>query len=100
MAMYFRPRARAASAIWRMVSRPSVASVCMWRSPRMSARVMRCGRVWAAAAFELAGVFTELRCNVVEIKGVVDVGLGGSGDDNVVFDAEQGVLVQREAALD
>ena len=50
--------------------------------------------------FEFAGVFAQLGRDVVEVEGVVDVGLGCGGDDDVVFDAEESVLVQREAALD
>ena len=50
--------------------------------------------------FDLAGVFAELGRDVVEVEGVVDFCLGGCGDDGVVFDAEEGVLVEGEAALD
>ncbi len=50
--------------------------------------------------FDLAGVFAQLGRDVVEVEGVVDFGLGGGGDDGVVFDAEEGVLVEGVAALD
>ena len=66
----------------------------------MSARVMSCGRVWAGGGFELAAVFAELGWDVVEVEGVVDVFFGGGGDDGVVFEAEEGVLGEGEAALD
>jgi hypothetical protein len=33
--------------------------------------------------FELAGVLAELGWDVVEVEGVVDVGLGGGGYDDV-----------------
>ena len=50
--------------------------------------------------FELAGVFAELGWDVVEVEGVVDLCFAGGGDDGVVFDAEESVLVEGEAALD
>ncbi len=50
--------------------------------------------------FEFAGVFAQLGWDVVEVEGVVDVGFGCGGDDDVVFDAEESVLVQGEAAFD
>ena len=50
--------------------------------------------------FELAAVLAEFRRDVVEVERVVDVGFGGGGDDGVVFEAEESVLAQREAALD
>ena len=50
--------------------------------------------------FELAGVFAELGGDVVEVEGFVDLFFVGGGDDGVVFDAEEGVLVEGEAALD
>src|ERR1700753_2641359 len=50
--------------------------------------------------FNLAGVFAQLGRDVVEVKGVVDVGFRCRGDDGVVFDAEESVLVEREAAFD
>ena len=48
-----------------------------------------------SGGFEFAGVFAELRWDVVEVEGVVDVGLRCGGDDHVVFDAKEGILVQR-----
>ena len=50
--------------------------------------------------FEFAGVFAELRRDVVEVEGVVDVGFACGCDDDVVFDAEQSVLVEGKAAFD
>ena len=66
----------------------------------MSARVMSCGRVWVGGGFEFAAVFAELGWDVVEVEGVVDLVFAGGGDDGVVFEAEEGVLVEGEAAFD
>ena len=100
MAMYSRPRAMAASAISRMVLRPSVSVVCMCRSPRMSPRVMSVRQRVVGGGFDFAAVLAQLGRNVVEVERVVDLLLGGGGDDRVVFEAEQSVLAEREAAFD
>ena len=50
--------------------------------------------------FELAAVLAQFGRDVVEVERVVDFLLGGGGDDDVVFEAQQGVLAEREAALD
>jgi len=39
--------------------------------------------------FELAGVFAEFWWDVVEVEGVVDVGLRSGGDDDVVSTAKE-----------
>ncbi len=49
MAMYFRPRSIAASAISRRLALPSLAVVCMWRSPTRSVTSINLGSVPAAA---------------------------------------------------
>ena len=66
----------------------------------MSVRVMRWGRVWVGGGFEFAGVFAEFGWDVVEVEGFVDLLFVGGGDYGVVLDAEEGVLVEREAAFD
>ena len=83
-----------------MVLRPSVATVCMWTSPRMSAWVMRLGRLWASGGFEFAGVFAELGWDPVDAEGGVDLFFGGSGDEGSVFDLGEGVFAEGVAALE
>ncbi len=50
--------------------------------------------------FDLAAVFAQLGRDVVEVEGAVDLFFAGGGDDGVVFEAEQGIFAEREAALD
>ena len=50
--------------------------------------------------FEFAAVLAQFGWDVVEVECVVDGFFGVGGDDDVVFEAEQGVLGQGEAALD
>ena len=66
----------------------------------MSVRVMRWGRVWVAAASSSPAVFAEFGWDVVEVEGFVDLLFVGGGDYGVVLDAEEGVLVEGEAAFD
>jgi len=49
---------------------------------------------------EFAAVFAELGWDVVEFEGVVDGLFGFGGDDLVVFEAEERVFAEGEAALD
>ena len=50
--------------------------------------------------FELAAVLAQLGRDVVEVERVVDRLFGFGGDDLVVFEAEESVLAEGEAALD
>jgi predicted Rdx family selenoprotein len=55
---------------------------------------MRCG------GFDLAAVLAQLGRDVIEIQRPVDVFLTRGGDDDVVFEPEQRILAECEAALD
>jgi len=69
----------------------------------VAANVGKCDEVRegvSCGGFELATVFAELGWNVVEVEGVVDLGFGGGGYDDVVFESEERVLAEGEAALD
>ena len=61
---------------------------------------MSWGRRVGGGGFDFAAVLAQLGRDVVEVEGAVDLLLGGGGDDGVVFEAEQGVLAEREAALE
>ena len=94
------PPSRAASAIVRTSSLPSVSVLCMWRSPRRSARSIRRGSVRARGGVDLAAHLAQLRRHPVEAERRVDVFLALAGDAHVVGDPEQAVLVQLEAEAD
>ena len=100
MAMYSSPASRAASAIVRTSSLPSVSVLCMWRSPRRSARSIRRGSARRAGGVDLAAHLAQLRRNPVEAERGVDVFLALAGDAHVVRGPEQAVFVQLEAEAD
>ena len=72
----------------------------MCTSPRMSLRVMSCGKRVLCGSLDLPAILAQLRRNVIELQRVVDLLLGRRGDDGVVFEAKQRVLGEGEAALD
>ena len=66
----------------------------------MSPRTIRCGSVCFGGGIDFAAVLAQLGRNVVEVERVIDLLLGGCRDDDIVFQAQQGVLAECEAALD
>ena len=66
----------------------------------MSGCVDERGQGVGRGGLDLAVVLAQLGRNPVEVEGLVDVLLGGCGDDGAVVDAGQGVLVEGVAALE
>ena len=58
------------------------------------------GQGVGGGGFEFAAVLAQLGRDVVEVEGVVDLLFAGGGDDRVVFETEQSVFAEGEAAFD
>src|SRR5262249_22858799 len=82
-----------------MVFLPSLAVVCIWRSPRMSESSTRRGQGGCGGGVDFAAVFAQLGREEVEAELRVNLLFSCAGDATFAFQGGEGIFVEREAHL-